>query len=75
MEGHYGAITCLVMCKGLLYTGSADGTARCWVTEFGDCTRVFKGHNHSVICIKFDQGLGKYLGTIHFRGAECQITP
>ncbi len=42
-----------------MYTGSSDHTGRAWVTEFGDCTRVFKGHKHTVSCIKFHDGLGK----------------
>ena len=44
-----------------MYSGSSDQTARAWVTEFGDCTRVFKGHKHSVSCIKFYEGLRKYI--------------
>merc|ERR1711894_307736 len=31
-----------------MYTGGADGSARCWVTEFGDCTRHYKGGTRSV---------------------------
>jgi WD40 repeat protein len=42
-----------------MYTGSADGTARCWVTEFGDNTAIYKGHDMSVTAIKFYKGLGK----------------
>ena len=42
-----------------MYTGSSDHTGRAWVTEFGDCTRVFKGHKHTVSCIKFHDGLGE----------------
>ena len=43
-----------------MYTGSSDHTARAWVTEFGDCTRVFKGHKHTVSVIKVKDGLGMY---------------
>jgi WD40 repeat protein len=44
----------------MMYTGSSDHTARAWVTEFGDCTRVFKGHKHSVAVVKFREGLRKF---------------
>ena len=44
--------------KKLLYSTSSDHTARCWVMEFGDCTRVYKGHEHTVGCIYVDKGLG-----------------
>ena len=57
MEGHSNAVICLVVANRLMYTGGADGSARCWVTEFGDCTRHYKGHKHSVICMKFDKGV------------------
>ena len=40
-----------------MYTGSSDGTAKCWVTEFGDNTVVYKGHTMSVTVIKFFKGL------------------
>ena len=32
--------------------------------EFGDCTRVYKGHEHTVGCIYVDKGLGKNLVNI-----------
>jgi len=44
--------------KGVLYTGSSDHTARSWVIEFGDCARVYRGHEHTVGCVKFYNGLG-----------------
>jgi hypothetical protein len=46
----------------LMYSGSADGTAKCWVTEFGDCTREYKSHKGSVIAMKFHQGISKQHG-------------
>lgn len=44
----------------ILYTGSSDWTGKSWVVEFGDCTRTYKGHKHSVSCIKFVEGLCEY---------------
>lgn len=42
----------------LLFSISADHTARCWVYDVGDCTRIYKGHRHTVSCIQVDNGLG-----------------
>ena len=47
----------MIVVNRLMYTGSADSSAKCWVTEFGDCTRQYKGHKHSVICMKFHKGV------------------
>ena len=41
-----------------MYTASTDGTAKCWVTEHGDNTVVYKDHGLSVTQIKFYKGLG-----------------
>ena len=57
MDGHGNAVTCMLITSRLMYTGSADSTARCWVVEFGDCTRQYKGHKHTVICMKCDKGI------------------
>ena len=43
----------------MMYTGSSDMTGRSWVTEFGDCTRIYKGHKHTVSCIKYHEGFSK----------------
>ena len=42
----------------LLFSSSSDKTIRSWVVEFGDCTRVFKGHTHTVGCLAVEDGLG-----------------
>ena len=57
MDGHNNAVICMLVVNRLMYTGSADSSAKCWVTEFGDCTRQYKGHKHSVICMKFNKGV------------------
>lgn len=59
MEGHEKVVLCLVVANRLMYSGGADNTARCWVTEFGDCTRHYKGHKQAVICMKFSKGIRK----------------
>ncbi len=46
------------MTNKLLYSISADHTARCWVIDVGDCTRIYKGHHHSVSCILIENDLG-----------------
>jgi len=40
-----------------MYSCSADHLAKCWVVEFGDCTRTYKGHKHTIICLHFQDGL------------------
>jgi WD40 repeat protein len=59
MDGHTNSVISLLLVNRLMYTGSADGTAKCWVTEFGDCSRVYKGHKGSVISMKFKNGFRK----------------
>jgi hypothetical protein len=59
MDGHTNSVICLLVVNRLMYTGSADGTAKGWVTEYGDCTRQYKGHKGSVICMKFRNGIRK----------------
>ena len=49
----------------ILFTGSSDHTARSWVSEFGDCTRVYKGHKHTVSGLKYNQGIRTWQ-TIYF---------
>ena len=62
MDGHTNSVICLLLVNRLMYTGSADGTAKCWVTEFGDNTRQYKGHKGSVISMKFKNGVRKCFG-------------
>ena len=57
MEGHSSAVLSLLVHNRLMYTGAADSTAKCWVTEFGECTRQYKGHKHSVIVLVFEKGV------------------
>jgi hypothetical protein len=48
------------MSKTMLYSGSTDGTARAWVAEFADCTRIYKGHKHTVTSIKHKNGIREF---------------
>ena len=61
MDGHTNAVICILVVNRLMYSGSADGSAKCWVTEFGDCTRQYKSHKGSVIAMKFHAGICKHL--------------
>ena len=61
VEGHRSAIICMSISHRLMYTGSSDGLAKCWVTEFGDNTVTYKGHDLSVTVVKFYKGLRKML--------------
>ena len=58
INAHRTAIVSMSITHRLMYTGSQDGTARCWVTEFGDNTVTYAGHTMSVTVIKFYKGLG-----------------
>ncbi|XP_074595896.1 uncharacterized protein LOC141851020 [Brevipalpus obovatus] len=42
MKGHQGPVISIYAHKRILFSGSADKTARAWVLEFGQCTRVFE---------------------------------
>ena len=42
----------------MMYSGSADKTGKIWIIDFGDTTRTYSGHTHTVTCIKFHQGFG-----------------
>ncbi len=44
----------------LMFSASSDGTAKSWITEFGDCTRTYKGHKHSVLSFCVSDGIRKY---------------
>ena len=64
MDGHTNSVISLLVVNRLMYTGSSDGSAKCWVTEFGDCTRQYKGHRGSVINMKFQTGIRQYLACL-----------
>ena len=61
MEGHKRAILCMVMANRVMYTGSADVSARCWVREFGECSKLYKGHQNAVVCLKFYKGICEFM--------------
>ena len=45
----------------MMFSGSADQTGRSWVLEFGTNTRVFQGHEHTVTCVRFYDGMGEQM--------------
>ena len=61
IEAHYSPILTMTVNHRLMYTGSVDGTAKCWVTEHGDITVTYKGHTLSVTQVKFYKGLRKII--------------
>jgi len=60
IDAHRSAIISMANAGRLMFTGSQDGTAKCWVTEFGDNTVVYKEHRMSVTSIKFYKELCEY---------------
>ena len=67
MPGHRSAVLCLHVSNRMMYTGGADSIAKGWIKEYGECTRQFKGHGDSVICMKLQLGTRElsYLLPIH----------
>ena len=56
------AFVCVCVCvlkiqRRLLYSTSSDNTARCWALQFGECTRVYKEHLHSVPVLIENDGM------------------
>jgi WD40 repeat protein len=41
----------------MLFSGSADKTARAWVMEFGEETREYLGSHGTVTCLQFYEGM------------------
>ena len=62
-EGHVGSIISLSVATKVIYSGSSDGTCRSWALDVGECTRLMTGHKSGVTCMKYRDGLGKYLAT------------
>ena len=58
LKGHEDTILCLITHKRILYSGSADRTARAWAIEFGECTRIYYRNESSVSCVQYYDGIG-----------------
>ncbi|CAG2113302.1 unnamed protein product [Medioppia subpectinata] len=58
LRGHGGAILCLLSHNRILYSGSADHTARAWALEYGECTRIYWRNTSSVTTIQYYDGIG-----------------
>ena len=59
LYGHQAAILRFDTHKNMLFSASADKTARAWVMEFGEETRVFRGSRAPVTCVRYFNGFGK----------------
>ena len=55
--GHDGAIMCLAVFNGKVWSGSKDGTLRLWDMN-GKCERKFLGHEGWVLCLAVYQDTG-----------------
>ncbi|KAI1292077.1 WD repeat-containing protein 86 [Halotydeus destructor] len=55
--GHEGTILSMMTCNKMLYSSSSDKTARAWVMEFAEETRVYKGSQSAVACVHFFDGI------------------
>lgn len=63
LKGHSGPVIALHVYKKILFSGSADKTARAWVIQFGEYTRVFEGNNSGVCHIQYFNGIG--MNSVH----------
>lgn len=61
LRGHDGAVLSLAVHNKMLFSASADRTARAWVMEFGEETRVFRGSQAGVTCVEYfeESGMGQ----------------
>ena len=59
LKGHDATILCLFTHNRILYSGSADHTARAWAMEYGECTRIYWRNTSSVTCVQYFEGIGK----------------
>ena len=57
LRGHDGTVLSLVTYNKMLFSAATDKTARSWVMEFGEETRVYKGSHSPVTCIQFFDGM------------------
>jgi WD40 repeat protein len=55
--GHAGTVCCLDVEEGIMYTGSADRTARAWDADQVRQVRVFEGHTSWVRCMQVHGGV------------------
>ncbi len=61
MDGHNSSILSMLVYHRLMYTGGADMMVKCWTKDFGDCTKTYRGHKHSVICLSLSMGNRKII--------------
>ena len=50
-SGHLSVVRDLCFWEGVLFSASADGTARCWDTDTGGCLVTLSGHGCAVCSI------------------------
>ncbi|XP_059139668.1 F-box and WD repeat domain containing protein 10B-like [Physella acuta] len=55
--GHAGSIRCcyLLKDKGKVLSGSYDTSVRCWSTETGQCLKILRGHQDTVMAITVNE--------------------
>lgn len=49
------------MINNFVFTGSADHTTRCWLSNNGTCHKVYNGHTHKISCLDVDKNIRKLL--------------
>ena len=44
----------------LLFTGSADNMARCWIIDTAECSKVYQGHKDAITALALKGDYCKY---------------
>ena len=68
IPGHGESVSALLLVNAMLYTGSADAKARCFVTEFGDLTKTYGSHRDTVNSLRFSDGIREWNWTSNWLG-------
>ena len=55
ISGHADSVYCLEFDSTKIITGSRDRTIKVWSILTGELSATFRGHNGSVLCLKFDK--------------------
>ena len=69
LRGHTWKVSCLVVHKNILYSGSFDETIRAWNLDTNECIAALQGHTSYVTCFivhnnTLYSGSGESNGTI-----------
>lgn len=81
LSGHADSVYCLEFDSTKIITGSRDRTIKVWSILTGELLATFRGHNGSVLCLKFDKdwdvgkgaGAGGRPGFMVSGSSDCSV--